>query len=204
MTTEKLSVSFALNSFCPFGRDKVWFHLMFTFRRLALNSASKSSTMREKQEDLSSNRSFSRRSVRFLAAGNWDALSCTFDWIPMSMSEEQWISKSQTQFFVSLSQLWWPSAGLNTEFDALEVNILGHCCSLRQRTCVTPILGLHDYLIAVDCEQTQTVGMQLLKKLARAASLLGIHSIRIPFWLRSLSFESMKYLDMFSALRCWG
>ena len=50
-TTEKLSVSFALNSSCSFDWDKVWFHLMFTFRRLARSPASNSSTMWEKQEE---------------------------------------------------------------------------------------------------------------------------------------------------------
>ena len=46
-----LSVSFALSSSCPFGWNKVWFHLMLTFRRLARSPTSKSLTMREKQEE---------------------------------------------------------------------------------------------------------------------------------------------------------
>ena len=114
------------------------------------------------------------------------------------MSEEQWISRSWTQFSVSCSLHWWSSAGLwlrircilsKSPWPLLQPSIAN--CEILRFYCRVIIC------IAVDCEQMQTVGSAVAEEAARSASQLGMHSIRIPFRLRSLGFESLKSLNMF-------
>ena len=166
-TTETMSRPFALNSYCTFGWDKIWFHLTFTFLRLARSPLLQIPSTKQVKQKESVFQSVFLSSKRALPLSYKLRYFALHFWLNPEVHEPRAVDqqKLNTILCESLAALM-TSAGLRRWIRCIWSKSLcllllqpltANCVKLRFHCRVT-------ICDAVDCEQTQTVEVQSLSK----------------------------------------